>query len=196
MLSENGYSMVCDPYETGSVPGFFLPEICADTVLCSHEHFDHNARGAVHECNGGAHPFKVKCVPSWHDQVNGRLRGPNIIHVIDSDYGIRVVHMGDIGEVLSDEQAGEIGRPDVLLIPVGGYFTVDAEEAKRIADRLKPRVIIPMHYRGDGFGLKDVDTVEPFLSLYDPNYIVRYGQSIEVDENTPPQVAVLTYGKK
>lgn len=92
MLREGGYTLVCDPYETGSVPGTELPEgLEADRVLCSHEHHDHNARGRIRIRNSGAYPFKVTAVASWHDPEEGRLRGPNVIHVIDTTVSARCI---------------------------------------------------------------------------------------------------------
>ena len=195
MLSEGGYTLVCDPYAVGSVPGTELPpHIEADRVLCSHEHRDHNARERITLRDSGAYPFKVTAVPSWHDPEEGRLRGPNVIHVIDTDYGIRAVHMGDIGEPLTDEQAAAIGTPDVLMLPVGGFFTVDAKEAKRIVERLMPRVVIPMHFRGRGFGYDVIGTREEFTSLFDGGLLRECdGCSIEIDTETPRQIALLRH---
>ena len=191
MLCEGGYTLVCDPYETGSVPGTEMPDgLTADRVLCSHEHHDHNARERVIIRDSGAHPFKVTAVPSWHDPEGGCLRGPNVIHVIDTDYGIRAVHMGDIGEPLTDEQAEAIGTPDVLMLPIGGFFTVGPEEAKRIVERLSPRVTIPMHYRGKGFGYDVIGTLDAFTSLFDPALLRRYGATVRIDADTPRQIAI------
>ncbi len=197
MLREGGYTLVCDPYGVGSVPGTELPDdLEADRVLCSHEHHDHNARGRIRLKDSGAYPFKVTAVPSWHDPEEGRLRGPNIIHVIDTDYGIRAVHMGDIGEPLTDEQAAAIGTPDVLMLPVGGFFTVGPEEAKRIVERLSPRVTIPMHYRGKGFGYDVIGTLDEFTSLFDPALLRRYGATVEIGSDTPKQIALLELPSK
>jgi len=195
MLSEGGYTLVCDPYAAGSVPGTELPpRIEADRVLCSHEHRDHNARERITLRSSGAYPFRVTAVPSWHDPEEGRLRGPNVIHVIDTDYGIRAVHMGDIGEPLTDEQAAAIGTPDVLMLPVGGFYTVDAGEAKRIVERLMPRIVIPMHFRGRGFGYDVIGTREEFTSLFDGGLLREYGgSSIELDADTPRQIALLRH---
>ncbi len=193
-LCENGYSVVCDPYKPGSVPGFELKDVSADAVFCSHEHADHSGRQLVALRRGGARPFSVTAVPAWHDACGGAQRGPNVIRVFDSDFGVRAVHLGDLGEELTDDQISAIGTPDVLMIPVGGTFTIDAKQAKKLVSRLSPSIVIPMHYRGAGFGYDVLDTVDAFTSLFEPSLVRLYDtNSIGVDDDTPRQIAVLKY---
>ena len=194
LISENGWTAVCDPFKPGTVPGLSPVSEKADAVFCSHGHDDHNYKDAVTIEESGAYPMKVTAVSSWHDNAEGTLRGYNIIHVLEADSGMRAVHLGDLGYCISEEEAKEYAKPDVLMIPVGGFYTIDAKEAKVCCDNLKPRVIIPMHYRSDTFGYDVIGTVDEFLKLFDPKDIVRYDtDTIEIDENTPPHVAVLKY---
>jgi L-ascorbate metabolism protein UlaG (beta-lactamase superfamily) len=165
LLETEDGSVVFDPYEPESVPGLALPDVAADLVLCSHGHHDHCHAAGVRQSRMRV-GFTVETVESFHDDQNGVLRGKNTVHVIQAE-GKRIVHMGDIGHALSAEQAAAIGTPDVLMIPVGGYYTVDAAAAKSICDALKPRTIVPMHYRGPGFGYGEIGEVGAFTALYD-----------------------------
>ena len=159
-------SVVLDPYAPDYVDGLALPaELTADEVICSHTHADHGYERAVTR-TGNEVSFKVMQLACFHDEVQGAKRGKNLITVIDAE-GLRIVHMGDIGHTLPPEQISALGEVDVLLIPVGGYYTVDAHTAKEIADSVKPRVTIPMHYRGAGFGFDVLSTVDDYLALCD-----------------------------
>ena len=120
----------------------------------SHDHFDHNNVASV----GGnpqvvkepveAKGIKFEGVATHHDASGGSERGNNTVFSMDID-GVKVCHLGDLGHPLSDQQVADIGKVDVLLIPVGGFFTIDAKVASEVCDRLNPRVIIPMHYKND-----------------------------------------------
>ena len=158
-------SAVLDPYAPGSVPGLSLPPLEADLVLCSHEHSDHNYRRGVKR-SGKEAKLHIERIESFHDEKQGALRGPNTIHVLEAE-GLRVVHLGDLGHMLSDEQIAALGRVDILLIPVGGYFTIGPEQAAALAERLQPGITVPMHYRGAGFGYEVIGPVEDFLCRRD-----------------------------
>ena len=92
--------------------------------------------------------IKFKAIPTDHDESGGSERGKNTIFCFDID-GLKVCHAGDLGHMLTDEQAREIGKVDILMIPVGGFFTIDANTASQVCDKLKPAIIIPMHYKTD-----------------------------------------------
>lgn len=164
VLEQDGFRIVIDPY-TG-VPGYPPLVLEADRVECSHGHFDHNAVSAVRLRPGaGTGPFTVEEIPTFHDGAGGALRGGNTVRVFSAG-GVRVCHMGDIGHALSPAQAAAVGRCDAVLIPVGGVYTVDAAGAKQIADRLRPRFAVPMHYRHAPYGLENVAGAEKFLRLW------------------------------
>lgn len=156
-------SIVTDPYAPGSVPGLRLPALTADKVICSHGHSDHNFAEGV-TLSGREPEPKISLIPCYHDGERGRLRGENLISVIDAE-GLRVVHLGDLGHALSPEQLRALGRVDVLLIPVGGFYTIDAQQAQTLCAALRPRIVVPMHYRSDTCGLSNVAPVEDFLRL-------------------------------
>ena len=156
-------SIVFDPYGPGTVPGWTLPALTADKVICSHGHRDHNYSEGVAP-TGGAFTGGILQIPTFHDDKRGALRGENTITLVGAE-GLRVVHMGDVGCPLTPEQTAALGRVDVLMIPVGGHYTVDAAQAWEITQALGPSIVIPMHYRGRGFGYDVIGPVEPFLKL-------------------------------
>ena len=169
ITSDSGTRILTDPYETGGDLSYGEIRESADIVTVSHEHFDHNNVAAVQgnpqilrkmgeaEVKG----IRFKGVGSLHDDVGGKERGKNTIFWFDVD-GVKICHLGDLGHQLSDEQVSEIGSVDVLLVPVGGIFTIDANVATRLCDRLKPKMIIPMHFR-DGKCRFPIAGVDEFL---------------------------------
>ena len=192
-LESGGYRIVIDPYQ--GVEG--LPDISTDAnaVYCSHQHGDHAYTQGVRITEKTPCPFTVREVPTCHDDQGGALRGPNTVRCFSAE-GLTVVHLGDLGHVLTGEQAEAIGPCDALLIPVGGFFTIDAPTAKAVAAQLRPRVIIPMHYRFGSCGLPVIGTAEDFTALYPAGFVRHYDTAaFQLLPDTAPQVAVLAYGK-
>ena len=184
--------VVLDPYQDGSIPGLSPLHLTADLVLCSHEHKDHGAREMV-ALTGKPVSLQVEELPTFHDPEQGALRGTNIIRIFTAE-GLRVAHLGDLGCDLTPEQAEKLQGLDALMIPVGGYYTIDARQAKALADALRPRVVIPMHYRGASFGYEVTGPLEDYLALCGGENVVRYsGNTLELTADTPAQTAVLTY---
>lgn len=157
-------SVVFDPYAPGSVPGLTLPPLRADAVACSHGHRDHGYAAGV-ALSGRKPGFTLRTIPCFHDDRGGALRGENRITVLEAE-GLRLVHLGDLGHALSAEQLAAVGRPDVLLIPVGGHYTIGPAEAEALVRVLRPRLTIPMHYRGEGFGYDVIGPVEDFTGRF------------------------------
>lgn len=186
-----GYSIVMDPYEDHNVPGLPPLRLSANQVLCSHGHSDHNfTEGVELHLWTGSNPWNISWIDTYHDDKQGELRGGNRIHILDYD-GIRLVHMGDLGCDLTKEQADMIGRPDVLLIPVGGYYTIDAVKAKEISDLLDAAVTIPMHYRSETFGYPVIGTLDEYTELCS-DVVVCQGNSMEIGKGMEKQTAVLS----
>ena len=169
ITSDQGIKIITDPYTTG--PGLTYGEITepADIVSVSHGHSDHcNAAGVrgnpevVKKVGRSAvKGIEFNGIASYHDEAKGRMRGNNIIFCFGVD-GVRVCHLGDLGHLLDAGQVKELGSVDILLIPVGGYFTIDARAATQVCNQLKPRVIIPMHYKTEK-GLPEIAGVDEFL---------------------------------
>lgn len=160
----SGGSVIFDPYSAGSVPGIELPEkLKADLVLCSHLHSDHNAAKRV-ELTGRKPAFRVTALDSFHDPERGAKRGPNTISMVEYE-GFRAVHLGDQGCALTDAQIAALKDPDLLMIPVGGFFTIGPKEAVTILEQLRPRVAVPMHYRRGKMGFDVLSALEDFTKL-------------------------------
>ena len=162
MLESAEGSAVFDPYAPGSVPGLKLPPLTADAVLCSHGHRDHGYAEGV-SLSGHTPTFCVETIECFHDAEGGRLRGENTIHIVTAE-GLRVAHLGDLGHMLSPEQLEKLGRPEVLLLPVGGHYTIGPETAAELAEAVGARITVPMHYRGRGFGYPVIGPVEDFTA--------------------------------
>jgi len=157
IVSQNGTKIITDPYESGAFGGgieYDRIRISPDIVTVSHKHADHGHVGGLPNhfevvSKPGTTTIKgieIKGIQSYHDPEQGAIRGENTIFVMTID-NVRVCHLGDLGQELTEEQVSEIGQVDVLLIPVGGYYTIEPSVATRVAQRLAPKVIIPMHYK-------------------------------------------------
>jgi L-ascorbate metabolism protein UlaG (beta-lactamase superfamily) len=152
MTSQAGTRILMDPYGKGL--GYKVPLVQADIVTTSHDHFDHNNIAAVkgnfyHIDTRGSYTHKdigINGILTCHDKVQGARRGSNVVFTFSVD-GLYVCHCGDLGHVLTPEQVTGIGKVDVLLVPVGGSFTINATEALEVRRQLNPTITIPMHYR-------------------------------------------------
>lgn len=162
----SGFSVCFDPYHEGAVPGLSAVNVTADKVFCSHSHRDHSAAGEIGSPDApyaGSEP-EVEVIHTFHDEVEGAKRGNNDITIITCD-GLKVVHSGDLGCTLSSEQLEKIKGCDLLMIPVGGFYTIDSEQAFEISEQIGPDIVIPMHYSGDGFGYDEISGRERFVEL-------------------------------
>ena len=171
LVESGGWRIVLDPYYVETYPALHVD---ADEVLCSHSHRDHAFLEAV-TLSGrdwAESPFAVETVSTFHDEKGGALRGENSIHILRAE-GLTVVHCGDLGHELSEEQLEKIKGCDVLLIPVGGYYTIDAITAKKVAAAVAPHVLVPMHYRFGAHGYPEIGTLEDFLALCDAARVYR-----------------------
>ena len=158
--------MVTDPFDKSV--GYPIPDISADIVLVSHRHFDHDnvkaVKGKPEVVEGvgerAVKGVKIKGIAAAHDEKGGALRGKDTVFVWELG-GIRFAHLGDLGTMLSEAQIKEMGTIDVLFIPVGGFFTIDATVASQVVSALNPKVVIPMHYKtpvmGPSFPISGVD---------------------------------------
>lgn len=156
ITSEDGTSIITDPYAAYSGLNYGEIKESADIVTISHEHGDHNNAAAIQgnpEVVKGTAPVEVKGIKingiaTYHDDANGSQRGGNTIFCMDID-GMRVCHLGDLGHQLGDKEVAEIGKTDIVFTPVGGFFTIDAKTATQVCNQLGPKVIIPMHFKND-----------------------------------------------
>ncbi len=163
----DGVTVVTDPFNKES--GLKVPNFEADIVTVSHQHEDHNNTEALRgtpfiiDC-AGEYDFKgvlIEGVDSYHDDKNGTERGTNVIYRFEID-DISVTHLGDLGHVLTDAQLEKLAGTDILLIPVGGHYTLDAKKAVEVISQIEPRIVIPMHYKTKDVKY-DLDEIEKFI---------------------------------
>lgn len=161
-------SLVIDPYNP-EVTGYKMPKQTAKILLNSHSHEDHSFNKQVNFENLIDTPGEFEIddiyitgIPTFHDNKEGSERGKNIVFQIEIE-GISIVHLGDLGHDLNEKNISKIGRVDVLLIPVGGHYTIDAFAASKVISALEPSIVIPMHYRTDDCKLTELDDLSKFL---------------------------------
>lgn len=169
ITSKNGIKIVTDPFD--ETVGYKIPKTEANIISTSHDHYDHNNTGifdgapVLIKGSGkiSIHGIEITGVDTFHDEDNGKKRGLNTVFKFLVD-GINVCHLGDLGHILNSTQIEELGKVDVLLMPVGGIYTIDHAGAMEVMDILKPTITIPMHYKTKAlkFSLAGVDK---FLSL-------------------------------
>jgi L-ascorbate metabolism protein UlaG (beta-lactamase superfamily) len=170
ITSETGLRIITDPYPQGSGLNYSPINEAADIVTVSHDHFDHNnissvpGKPEVITGNGvkNVKGIQFKGIATHHDESQGKERGTNTIFCFSVD-GIKLCHLGDLGHRLSKEQIAEIGALDILFIPIGGVFTIDAKMASTVSDDLKPKVVIPMHCKTHKCDWP-LNTIEDFLA--------------------------------
>ncbi|WP_100487293.1 MBL fold metallo-hydrolase [Sporolactobacillus pectinivorans] len=198
--AENGTKVVIDPHKLFC---YKPPAIEANIVTVSHNHSDHNNVCAV---KGNFVLIKtpgvfsqegigIKGIPTFHDNVSGAKRGKNIVYNFKID-GLNICHCGDLGHLLSPEQIKEIGKVDILLVPIGGRATLDASGAADVVKQLNPKVVIPMHYRTKAMGILGFifGTVDTFISV-SKKHAKNY-KKLDVNLSNIkdlPEIAVLQY---
>lgn len=180
--------VIIDPYLSGSFDGAlrYAPiDEPADVCVASHEHDDHGATSTipgkpivcVHPVEQTVRGVHITGVNVAHDEAGGAKRGKNTIIILD-DGQVRLVHLGDLGHTLDRSTVEAIGKVDVLLVPVGGFFTIDHKEAAQVVDSLAPRIVVPMHYKTEKTDFP-IAAVEPFLATQ-KNVTREQGSTIEV----------------
>jgi L-ascorbate metabolism protein UlaG (beta-lactamase superfamily) len=197
ITADDGTRIITDPYKTGGGFDHAAIDETADIVTVSHEHSDHNytetlkGNPEVVRDSAEVKGISIKAISTAHDESGGSERGKNNVFCFQVD-GIRVCHLGDLGHLLTDNQVVEIGKVHVLLVPVGGHFTIDARTAQMVAEQVRSRVIIPMHYKTDKMSLP-IAGIEEFLK--DKDNITRLDGSevtfTRADLPPSPQIIVL-----
>lgn len=171
ITADDGTRIMIDPYESGAFGnalsyGPITDE--ADVVLVSHDHADHNyvrgVPGSPQVCRSTCmmRDIQFNVTMTYHDDAHGSKRGENAVFSFELD-GIRLCHVGDLGQHLTADHVADIGEVDVLMVPVGGNFTINAEQAWQLVEQLSPRVVIPMHYKTAKTNLP-IEPVDGFLA--------------------------------
>jgi len=189
--------LVTDPFDPEAV-GFKFPKVKAEIVTISHEHQDHNRQdlvGGVKKVISGPGEYEIADTSiigfsSFHDSVQGKERGKNTLYLIEMD-DIRIVHLGDLGHTLGEQKIAQIGEIDLLMLPVGGVYTLGPKEAVEIARSLNPKIILPMHYWMDGLNpevFSKLLPVENFLSQMGvevkklPKLVIKKGEPLSEEQ--------------
>lgn len=191
-IEKNGYTLMIDPYADDSVPGLKPVREKANMVFCSHEHGDHCGIECVEIVDSTMdNPFRTEFIETYHDDACGTKRGLNKILVID-DGENKVAHLGDLGCELEITQMELLENLDVLLIPIGGYYTIDDKQAADLVWKLKPRIVIPMHYRDDErkIGFDEIGSVSDFTENMDSVMTIPASE-IDSTYELPAQVVVM-----
>ena len=184
-------TLVTDPHDGKSI-GIPTPNIEGDIILVSHDHYDHNSVKTVEKIGSkvvrderkrNIYNVVIRGIKTYHDENFGDIRGENIIFKFLID-DINFCHLGDLGHILEEDIAEKIGDVDILFIPVGGNFTIDANYAWKIVNLIKPSIIIPMHYKIGGLSLP-IDTLDKFLetSIFK---ILKVGNEIDFEKADIP----------
>lgn len=194
ITASDGTTILTDPYEPGGFDGALqygnIPDK-ADVVTVSHEHADHNhveglpGNPKVIRESGKVKGIEFKGIDTYHDKSKGSERGRNTIFVFKVD-GVTLCHLGDLGHELPGDVANSIGKVDMLMLPIGGVFTIDPNEAAKVMEKLNPTIIIPMHYKTDkcGFPLAKIDD---FVSGKEDMVKDLKKSETEIDSKSLPQ---------
>jgi L-ascorbate metabolism protein UlaG (beta-lactamase superfamily) len=193
-------TLVTDPHDGKSI-GIPAPNVQGDIILISHDHFDHSSGVKVVEkedskivTDGRKRTIsnvEISGFETFHDENSGSKRGNNIVYKFVID-GMKFCHLGDLGHELDDNTVQKIGSVDILFIPVGGNFTIDDKKAWNVIKKIKPKIIIPMHYKIGGLSLS-IAGLDPFLeqSKYKVIYV---GNEIDLEnEDIPSEPEIWTF---
>lgn len=195
-------TVVTDPYDSQMV-GMKFPKVDAHIVTVSHHHQDHDAISQI-----GGKPFIVDGpgeyeiqgvgivgIHSFHDNNKGKDRGENTIFTIEID-GIHVVHLGDLGHVLTEKDIEEIGTVDILCIPVGGVYTINEKQAVELISEIEPSIVVPMHYgrpelNQDIFG--KLSPLSSFLKLFGQDQVAPQQKLSITKDKIPDQTQIIVF---
>ena len=170
----DGRKIVFDPYEAGSYDGALAFGPISgphDIAVVSHDHPDHRFEGVVSQAAAvwdragetDISGIRITSIPTFHDETEGSERGTNLISIVEAD-GVRVAHLGDLGHAITKADAPALEGVDVMIVPIGGYFTIDAAVAKAVVEEFSPKIVVPMHYKSDKCGFP-IAPVEDFTML-------------------------------
>ena len=186
-------TLVTDPFDSKNV-GLKMPSLEADIVTISHGHNDHNNISAIKGNpyivdSAGEYDVKgvsILGVETFHDEKKGKDRGQNTIFRFEID-GIVVTHLGDLGHSLDNKQLQGLVGTDILLIPVGGFYTIDAKKAVEVVSQIEPRIVIPMHYQTKGLSkeYKDIASVDKFIK--ELGIKPTYEEKVKISKKDLPQ---------
>ncbi|KAF2955180.1 MBL fold metallo-hydrolase [Marinitoga sp. 38H-ov] len=191
---ENGIKILMDPFNKNV--GYPIPNYQPDIITESHQHFDHNAHHLFKNKfvlintpgNHILNNLEITGLKTYHDKTHGHERGENIIFKFEFSDGIKLAHCGDLGHIPDKDTLKELEDIDIIMIPVGGYYTIDAKQAKEIVDILKPKIIIPMHYKTNFIDFP-ISFVDEFIDLFDIP-IIRVEEEFHIEGINETKIVV------
>lgn len=195
----NDLTLVTDPHDGKSI-GIPAPSVVGDIILVSHDHYDHNSVKSVEKEGSKVvtdgrkrtiSEIEISGVDSFHDENMGAKRGSNIMYkfIIDD---VKFCHLGDLGHDLDEEAVQNIGDVDILFVPIGGTFTVDDKQAWDVIGKIKPKIIVPMHYKIGGLSLP-IAGLDPFLEQA-KHKVIHVGNEIDIEkEDLPSETEIWTF---
>ena len=189
-ISTPDCKIIIDPFTDIGFP--MIGNLTADVVITSHDHYDHNNfklidGQAQRIYQTGTYQVKnatIKMIMSSHGRLDGKSLGDNCISLIMIE-GVSLLHCGDLGEIPDADTLSQIEDSDVLFVPVGGKYTLDAAKAKKLIELVKPKIVFPMHYRMDGTKV-DIEGINSFTNLF-PNIEVLNSDTIDISKETLPE---------
>jgi len=196
---KNDTTLVTDPHDGRSI-GIPAPSVAGDIILVSHDHFDHNSTKTVEKEDSkvikddrkrNISDIEIRGIQTFHDDARGAKRGKNIMYKFTMDE-INFCHMGDLGHELDEETVQKIGDVDILFIPIGGNFTLDDRQAWNVINKIKPKIIVPMHYRIGGLSIP-IAGIDPFLNK-SKYKVLKVGNEIDIEkEDLPSEPEIWTF---
>jgi len=195
----NDITLVTDPHDGKSI-GIPAPSVAGDIILVSHDHYDHNSVKTVEKDGSkvvtdprkrNISKIEISGIESFHDEAKGAKRGSNIMYKFVMN-GITFCHLGDLGHDLDEETVQKIGDVDILFVPIGGTFTIDDKQAWDVINKIKPKIIIPMHYKIGGLSLS-INGIDPFLTQA-KHKVIHVGNEIDIEkEDLPTDPEIWTF---
>lgn len=186
--------IVIDPHDGRSL-GLRVPDTSADIVLMSHDHYDHNASASIggdhedHKFHNGrfaSHGIDFLGLDTYHDHHLGSRRGRNTVYLFEMD-GVSVCHCGDLGCIPSDDVLDAMKGVDILMIPVGGFYTMGVDEIPKLIDIVDPKAVVPMHYHIDGLKIDEISGIDPFIGSISDRQIVNVGKTLDMNGGKLPK---------
>lgn len=188
----NDVTIITDPHDGKSI-GIPVPAITGDIILVSHDHYDHNSVKTVEKTGAKIitdgrkrtiDSVQIQGYDSFHDEDKGAKRGENNIYKFICD-DITFCHLGDLGHELDQSVIDQIGPVDILFIPIGGTYTLDAVHAWKVVNEIKPRIVIPMHFKIEGLSLP-ITGIDPFLEQNNFK-MLKVGNEIDIEKDELPK---------
>ncbi|SPF45609.1 Zn-dependent hydrolase of the beta-lactamase fold [Candidatus Desulfosporosinus infrequens] len=187
--NQEGLRVLTDPFD--EKVGYPVPRIETDIVTVSHHHHDHDSvqvlPGKPQIVDGeGSYSFSglsIKGTATFHDTQQGAKRGKNTLFSFTMD-GVHIVHLGDLGHLLTPEQLADVGQVDIACIPVGGFYTIDAEQAYQVVQQLNPKIVLPMHYKPDETSSLPIEGNAGFLAYFAH---VKMAKALDISPSSLPR---------